>query len=101
MSTLTLTEVLVHPLRSGNRTLADRYFRILTTSRNLAVLPVSDAIASEAAALRAARGFRTPDAIQIATGIVGGASSFLTDDLGLASIPQMKSIVLDRILAVI
>jgi predicted nucleic acid-binding protein len=52
-STITLTEVVVHPIRKDNHVLAARYFHILTTSRNLAVLPVSDAIASEAAALRA------------------------------------------------
>jgi len=96
-STITVTEVLVHPLRKGNRALAERYFHILTTSRNLAVLPVSDAIASEAAELRASHGFKTPDAIQIATGLVAGASAFLTNDAGLTSISQMRSIVLDYI----
>jgi predicted nucleic acid-binding protein len=96
--TVTLTEVLVHPLRQGNQALAQRYFHILTTSRNLAVLPVSDAIASEAAGLRARHAFRTPDAIQIATGFIAGASSFLTNDTGLRSIPGMRSIVLDLIL---
>jgi predicted nucleic acid-binding protein len=95
-STITLTEVLIHPLRNGNRALAERYFRILTESRNLAVLPVSDVIASEAAALRAMHGFKTPDAIQMATGLVGGASSFLTNDAGLGSIPGLRSIVLDQ-----
>jgi predicted nucleic acid-binding protein len=98
-STITLTEVLVHPLRHGNQALAARYFHILTTSRNLAVLPVSDAIASEAAALRARHGFRTPDAIQIATGLIAGASSFLTNDADLDSIPGMRSVVLDLVRA--
>jgi predicted nucleic acid-binding protein len=96
-STITLSEVLVNPLRQGNQALAARYFRILTTSRNLAVLPISEAIASEAAGLRAKHGFKTPDAIQIAAGLIGGASSFLTNDAGLASIPGMRSIVLDLV----
>ena len=96
-STITITEVLVHPLRNNNHALAARYFHILTTSRNLAVLPVSDAIASEAAGLRAKHGFKTPDAIQIAAGVIGGASSFLTNDADLTSIPGMRSVVLDLI----
>lgn len=96
-STITLTEVLVHPLRQGNQALAARYAHILTTSRNLAVLPVSDAIATEAAALRAKHGFKTPDAIQIATGVIGGASSFLANDAGLSSIPGIRSVVLNLI----
>lgn len=96
-STITVTEVLVHPLRKGNHALAAQYARILTTARNLAVLPVSDAIAAEAAGLRATHGLKTPDAIQIATGLIGGASWFLTNDADLASTPAMKSIVLDSI----
>ena len=98
-STITLTEVLVHPLRQGNHGLAAKYFHILTTSRNLAVLPVSDVIASEAAGLRAKHGIKTPDAIQIATGLIAGASSFLTNDAGLGSIIGMRSIVLDLVRA--
>jgi predicted nucleic acid-binding protein len=94
-STITLTEVLVHPLRRGNPGLAARYLHILNTSRNLVMLPVSDTIAAEAARLRAAHGFKTPDAIQMATGLMGGASSFLSNDTGLRSIPGMRSLVLD------
>jgi len=59
-STLTLTEVLVHPLRQGNQTLVGEYFRILLYARNLTVLPVSPWIAAEAARIRAAHGVRTP-----------------------------------------
>jgi hypothetical protein len=48
-STLTLTEVLVLPLRAGNSSLASDYLNILTKSRNLVMLPVSEAIASSRA----------------------------------------------------
>jgi hypothetical protein len=47
-STLTLTEVLVHPYKHGNRNLAQRYSRILLNSRNLKTLPTSAEIAIEA-----------------------------------------------------
>jgi predicted nucleic acid-binding protein len=97
-STLTLTEVLVHPFRNGKSDLADRYFQILTTSKNLAVLPVSDIIAIEAARLRASRGLRTPDAIQMATALIGGATSFLTNDAGIAPIPGLRIILLDQLI---
>jgi predicted nucleic acid-binding protein len=52
-STLTLTEVLVHPYRHGNQTLAREYSEILLHARNLTTLPVSPEIAAEAARLRA------------------------------------------------
>ena len=72
-SVLTLTEVLVHPLRAGNHELAGQYRRILLEARNISTLPVSEAIAERAAGLRVQFGLRTPDAIQLATAIDGGA----------------------------
>ena len=51
-STVTLLEVLVHPLRSNNRELATEYRDILLNSR-LITLEVSNVIAEQAAQLRA------------------------------------------------
>jgi predicted nucleic acid-binding protein len=85
-STLTLTEVLIHPFRQGNPTLARQYSDILLNARNFTTVPVSPDIAREAASIRAAYGVRTPDAIQLATAILGGATAFLTNDAALASI---------------
>ena len=51
-STVTLLEVLVHPLRSNNRELATEYRDILLNSK-LTTLEVSSAIAEQAAHLRA------------------------------------------------
>ena len=51
-STVTLLEVLVHPLRSNNKTLATEYRDILLNS-SLMTLEVSNAIAEHAAQLRA------------------------------------------------
>jgi predicted nucleic acid-binding protein len=94
-STLTLTEVLVHPLRQGDHKLVGQYSRILLNARNFTTLPVSPSIAAEAARIRAAYGARTPDAIQLATALNGGATAFLTNDVGLGSIklvhPQLGS----------
>jgi len=97
-STLTLTEVLVQPYRSRNQALALSYTRILLTSRNLSVLPVTDFIAAEAARIRATYGHKTPDAIQIATAQAGGATAFLTNDAALGSLPGMHTILLDQLL---
>jgi predicted nucleic acid-binding protein len=96
-STLTLTEVLVHPYKRGNRFLAQQYSRILLHTRNLRAVHVTPEIATEAAQLRATYGLKTPDAIQLATARVSGATSFLTNDSGLASIPGLQLILLDRV----
>lgn len=52
-STLTLTEVLVHPYRDGNPDLAERYLQILLHARHLRMIALSPAIAAEAARVRA------------------------------------------------
>lgn len=96
-STLTLTEVLVHPLRSGNVELACQYRDILLDQENLITVPISVEIAEVAAQLRARQNLRTPDAIQIATAMGEGAMFFLTNDARLAAVPDLKVLVLDAL----
>jgi hypothetical protein len=52
-------------------------------------------IAEEAARLRAFHNIRTPDSIQMATAIIGKASFFLTNDIRLPSLPNLKILLLD------
>lgn len=96
-STLTLTEVLVHPLRSGRLELAHQYREILLDQANLSIVPVSVAIAEVASELRATRNLRTPDAIQIATAIQENATFFLTNDVRLTAVPDVTVLVLDNL----
>ena len=96
-STLTLTEVLVYPLRSGNVELAGQYRDILLDQENLITVPISVEIAEVAAQLRARQNLRTPDAIQIATAMGEGAMFFLTNDARLAAVPDLKVLVLDAL----
>lgn len=96
-STLTLTEVLVHPLRSGNVELAEQYRDIILDQENLVTVPVSVEIAEVAAQLRAVQNLQTPDAIQIATALQGGATFFLTNDARLVAIPDLEVLVLDTL----
>lgn len=82
-STLTLAEVLVHPYRRGDASLAGQYSRILLNAPNLKLLAVSPEIADEAARIRAAHGLKTPDSIQLATARLESATAFLTNDARL------------------
>lgn len=97
-STLTLTEVLVHPLRAGNEELARQYRDIILDQENLITYPVSATIAECAASLRAKSNLRTPDAIQIATAINNGATCFLTNDARLSAITDLEILVLNDLL---
>jgi predicted nucleic acid-binding protein len=96
-SMLTLTEVLVHPLRRGDHRLADQYRQILLHARHITTLPISGAIAEQAAELRGKHGLRTPDAIQLATAIDAGAFSFLTNDSRLPSLVNIRMLVLNQL----
>ena len=89
-STLTLMEVLVHPLRHGNELLAHRYSDILLSSPHVTTVPITSAIAKTAAQLRATTSLKTPDAIQLATPITEKADVFLTGDRAFRGISSLE-----------
>ncbi|MBD0385048.1 MAG: PIN domain-containing protein [Nostoc sp. C3-bin3] len=97
-SVVTITEVLVYPLRQGNTALAQQYREILFNSQGLTAIEVFPDIAENAAQLRADYNLRTPDAIQMATAIRGGASFFLANDARLPSLPALTVLVLDQLI---
>ena len=96
-STVTLVEVLVHPLRQGNTILAQEYREILLNQESLTVVELTPDIAETAAQLSATYNLRSPDAIQMATAIREGASFFLTNDARLPSLPGLTVLVLDNL----
>jgi predicted nucleic acid-binding protein len=98
-STLTLTEVLSHPIQRSDHELVQRYRNILLNSSGLTIVPVSTDIAIEAASLRAAHGLKTPDAIQLATARRSGASALLTNDDDFASVNSLQILALDSLVA--
>lgn len=93
-SVMTVTEVLVHPIRHRDDVLAAAYRDILQYADHLQTVPVTADIAETAARLRAIHNIRTPDAIQVATAIVMHADFFLTNDTKLSILPQPSVLVL-------
>lgn len=96
-STITLLETLVVPLRHGNINLAQQYRDILLKTEGHTTISLFPNIAEEAARLRASYNISTPDSIQMATALFGGASFFLTNDTHLPSLPNLKTLVLDEL----
>lgn len=90
-SELTLLELTVQPLRLGRQDAADDYEVLLDYFPNLELLPISREILLDAAALRARQGLRTPDAIQIATGLRAGVTLAVTNDKGWRSVPLLET----------
>jgi predicted nucleic acid-binding protein len=97
-STVTLIEVLVQPLRENNISLAEEYRDILLNASNLRTISMSEAVAEQAARLRAQYDIRTPDAIQLGTAVHEGASFFLTNDTRLPSVSNLNLLALDSLL---
>lgn len=97
-SIVTLLEVLVIPKRNNDTETAQRYRGFLLEEDNVTTYLLHQSIAEEAARLRAFYTIRTPDSIQLATAIYGGASFFVTNDVRLPSLPNLKVLTLKEII---
>lgn len=98
-SVITLSEVLVKPLRDGETKLAQQYRDILLNINGLITVEVSIDIAEKAAQLRSQYSLRTPDAIQIATALQSNATALLTNDIRLPPVlPGLQMLILDNFL---
>jgi uncharacterized protein len=93
-SELALLELTVRPLQLGRQDAADDYETLLSYFPNLQLEPVSRGILLEAAGLRARYGLRTPDAIQLATGLQAGATLAVTNDGAWRKVPDIKTLIL-------
>ena len=81
-SRLTRLECRTRPLREGDASLLERY-EVFFARQRLVLAEVSAAVIERATVLRAVYGFKTPDAIHLATAIAEQADLFLTGDKGL------------------
>ena len=93
-SLITLTEVLILPLRLKRLDLVSIYNKAILNAPTLTSVPVNAAIAAKAAELRASYNLRTPDAIQVATAIDAGAKAFITNDVRLKSVGEITVLIL-------
>ena len=94
-STITLLEVLVRPLKIGDESLAMKYLDILLSSQGMTTFEIFHEASEMASRLRAKYSIRTPDAIQIAVGILYHATKFLTNDPALKKVSEIEVLLLD------
>ena len=97
-STITLLEVLVLPFKTKNESLAEKYREILLYAEGLTTFEIFHEVSELSSKLRAKYLIRTPDAIQIAVGIICGADTFLTNDSGLKKVKDIKMVILEDFL---
>jgi predicted nucleic acid-binding protein len=94
-SSITMTELLVHPYRNDDMMQVNEIFGLLSTYPNLDWIAPSLEIAARAAQIRAQHGLRTPDALQAATAIHSNATAFLTNDPVFRRIKSFEALILD------
>ena len=91
-STLTLLEVLVQPMKLNRQDLVEQYRQILSSASGIEILEITSAVACRAAELRAKYNLKTPDSIQVGTALEYEAKFFLTNDVRLRVIKEIKTI---------
>jgi len=96
-SVITLVEVLTLPKRIGNMEIERKYQDLLLHSRNFELIGIDATIAERAATLRARYAIRTPDALQIAAALHVGCQAFLTNDLTLKRVTDLKVLALTEL----
>ncbi len=89
VSDLVRMEALVGPLKATDaRLLAE--FSTFFTAANVQVLSITAAVCDRAARIRAQYGFKTLDALHLATAVEHGCSRFLTNDAALKKFPDIS-----------
>jgi predicted nucleic acid-binding protein len=97
-SYLTLMEILVKPKTEGLLQVARDYEYYLTTFPNLTFYEMGLDVARKASDVRSADRLKAPDAIQLATAILGGATAFLTNDKIFERVKGVDILILEKLL---
>jgi predicted nucleic acid-binding protein len=91
-------EILVKPKIEGLLQVARDYEYYLTTFPNLTFYEMGLDVARKASDLRSADRIKSPDAIQVATAILYGATAFLTNDKIFERVKGIDILILDKFL---
>ena len=96
-SELVVSEVLVRPLREGNR-LAESLFRSLLGAKEVGLIPATRSLWEETARLRAETGLKTPDALHAASALQAECKLFVTNDTDFRRVEDLPATILDDLL---
>jgi predicted nucleic acid-binding protein len=96
VSAVTLAECLVFPIK---RRLTDleRAFEEIVNSDRVEFIATNREIAKLTATIRAKYNFQLPDSIQIATAIASNCDAFLTNDIALRKVTEIRAIVVSEL----
>jgi uncharacterized protein len=94
-SQLSRLECRTRPMRDRDEALLRRYDTLFSADR-VSVVEIGEAIIDRATGLRARYGYKTPDAIHLATGIESCVTAFLTGDVRLQTCLEVRVEVIAR-----
>lgn len=95
-SVLAFAECAVRPYKEGNWAALDQV-KLMFQMPNLTAYAMDEAVAEEAARLRAIYNFKMPDAIIVATAIICEADVLLTSNRQLSGIKEIPVIRMDEL----
>ena len=93
-SIITVTEVLVNPIKQKNQSLIERYLNLFTNLPSLKVVEPNFQTAIDAAYIKAKYGFPLPDCYQLSLALEHNCTSFLTNDSRLKAFAEGLEIII-------
>jgi predicted nucleic acid-binding protein len=95
-STITLMEIIDHPLSIGRQDIARKYEALLVNFPNLEIVDLGRDVIRKAAQLRAAYRVCSPDALQVSACLVHEAQVFISNDRRLERLrDELDVMILD------
>ena len=98
-SELTLVEILPSPVRQGQRRLVASYLELMQRTTRFTLVQVDRRVIERAVQLRADLRLRSMDALHLATALVHGCETFLTNDERLAAPDDIRLVTLKDLAA--
>ncbi|CAN1211676.1 Ribonuclease VapC [Tumidithrix helvetica PCC 7403] len=96
-SPVTLAECLVIPYRLGLMQLQQDFTDLIVDTNNITFTSIDEACAKSAADIRARYNLSLPDALQISVAIGTGCDTFLTNDVKLKRVTELRVLVIDEL----
>lgn len=97
-SIITLSEVLVQPIKNNDTTLINLYIELFNQLPNFSLVSPNYGTAIQAARIRAGSNISLPDAYQLALANEHNCKSFVTNDNGLKKFKDLEVLVLNDLI---
>ncbi|MEZ4526031.1 MAG: PIN domain-containing protein [Desulfobacterales bacterium] len=98
-SPITLSECLILPYRLKSEELEEKFSALIVRGGNTLFMPIDDITAKQAAKIRVKYNLSLADALQVAVALAAECDAFLTNDIALKRVQELKILVIDEITA--